>query len=128
VPWFKVDDRLAHHPKIMQAGNAAMGLWVRAGSWSAAHLTDGFIPADLVPTFGAKRRDAEALVKANLWSAEPDGYRFRDWLDYQPSAHDVKLSQDAESHGGSFGNHKRWHTRRKVTDPECRFCNEEAAS
>lgn len=125
--WFKVDDRLAHHPKVMRAGNQAMGLWVRAGSWSAAHLTDGFIPADLLATFGAKRAHAEALVKADLWLAEPEGYRFRDWLQYQPSAHDVKLSQEAESQGGSFGNHKRWHKKRGVVDPECRFCKEDAA-
>lgn len=124
MPWFKVDDRLAHHPKVMEAGLAAMGLWVRAGSWSAAHLTDGLIPAPLLKTFGATRRQAEALVKADLWVAEPEGYRFRDWLDYQPSAHDVKLSQEAESKGGTFGNHKRWHKNRGVADPECRFCRE----
>lgn len=123
MPWFKVDDRLAHHPKVMTAGLASMGLWVRAGSWSAAHLTDGFIPASLLTTLEAKRSHAAALVKAGLWDAEPDGYRFRDWLDYQPSAHDVKLSQEAESHGGAFGNHKRWHSKRGITDPECRFCD-----
>lgn len=124
MPWFKVDDRLSHHPKVMTAGNAAMGLWVRAGSWSAAHLTDGFIPASLLTSLDGKRSTAETLVKAGLWDVEPDGYRFRDWLDYQPSAHDVKLSRDAESSGGSFGNHKRWHTNRGVRDPECRHCQE----
>ena len=108
-------------------GTLRWGCRVRAGSWSAAHLTDGFVPADLLPTFGATRKHAETLVKAELWCVEPEGYRFRDWLDYQPSAHDVELSQEAESNGGSFGNHKRWHTRRGVTDSECRFCTEEAS-
>lgn len=125
MPWFKVDDRLAHHPKVMAAGNAAMGLWLRAGSWAAANLTDGFIPMAAVGTLGGRRRDAEGLVKAGLWTVEPEGYRFRDWLDYQPSAHDVKLGREAESAGGSFGNHKRWHKNRGVADPECRFCREE---
>lgn len=124
MPWFKVDDRLSLHPKVMAAGNVAMGLWVRAGSWSAAHLTDGFIPATLLASFGAKRSHADALVKAGLWQVEPDGYRFRDWLDYQPSAHDVKLGEDAESRGGKFGNHIRWHKRRRVRDPMCPFCKE----
>ena len=54
MPWFKVDDRLAHHPKVMAVGNAAMGLWVRAGSWSAAHLTDGYVPTELLSTLGGK--------------------------------------------------------------------------
>lgn len=127
MTWFKVDDRLAHHPKVMQVGNAAMGLWVRAGSWCAAHLTDGHVPTDLLATFGGKRSDADRLVKAGLWIAEPDGWRFRDWLEYQPSAHDVKLAKDALASGGSFGNHVRWHKRRQVVDPDCRFCREAAS-
>ena len=124
MPWFKVDDRLAHHPKVMAVGNAAMGLWVRAGSWSAAHLTDGYVPTELLSTLGGKPALYNALVKADLWIAEPDGYRFRDWTDYQPSAHDVKQAQEAEKVGGSFGNHKRWHTNRGIHDPECRHCRE----
>lgn len=31
MPWFKVDDTLALHGKVVAAGNPAMGLWVRAG-------------------------------------------------------------------------------------------------
>lgn len=127
MTWFKVDDKLAMHPKAMRAGNAAMGLWVRAGSWAAAHLTDGHVPSDLLTALGGKRAHADALVKAGLWDVEPDGYRFRDWLEYQPSAHDVKLGQEAESSGGSFGNHKRWHTKRSLFDPDCRFCQEAAS-
>jgi hypothetical protein len=125
MPWFKVDDRLAHHPKVMEAGNSAMGLWLRCGSWAAANLTDGFVPMALIGSLGGRRRDAEGLVKAGLWTVEPEGYRFRDWFDYQPSAHDVKLGREAESKGGSFGNHKRWHKNRGVADPECRFCRED---
>lgn len=124
MPWFKVDDRLAMHPKVMRAGLAAMGLWVRAGSWSAQNLTDGHIPADLLASFGAKRQHAEALVKAGLWDVDPEGWRFHDWLDHQPSASDVKLGKEAESQGGTWGNHRRWHTRRGVTDPNCRHCQE----
>lgn len=127
MPWFKVDDKLAMHPKVLRAGNAAMGLWVRAGSWSAAHLTDGLIPMSLLSSLGGKRAQADALVKAGLWDVEPDGYRFRDWLDYQPSAHDVKLSEAAEKEGGSFGNHKRWHANRGLSDPDCKFCQEAAS-
>lgn len=121
--WFKVDDRLAHHPKIMLAGNAAMGLWVRAGSWAAAHATDGKIPADLLSSLGGRRADADRLVKAGLWDAEPDGWRFHDWLGYQPSSHDTKLLREAKQSAGSFGNHTRWHTKRGIVDPECQFCD-----
>lgn len=122
MPWFKVDDRLAMHPKVMQAGNAAMGLWVRAGSWSAQNLTDGHIPTALLTSLGGTRNQAEALVKAHLWTVEPDGWRFHDWSEYQPSASDVKLHKEAESEGGTWGNHQRWHIGRHMRDPDCKHC------
>lgn len=122
MPWFKVDDRLAHHPKVVTAGNAAMGLWVRAGAWAAASLTDGFIPLAMLPALGAKPSHADALVKAGLWDVEPAGYRFHDWLEHQPSGHDTKLLREAKAAGGAVGAHVRWHVRRGITDPSCSFC------
>ena len=120
--WFKVDDKFAMHPKSMTAGNAALGLWVRAGSWSAAHLTDGRIPAELLAALGGNKAAAERLVKVRLWSRDGDNYRFKDWHDYQPSARDVKAAEDAEKNGGSWGNHVRWHAKKGVVNPDCKHC------
>lgn len=78
MTWFKVDDSLAFHAKTVQAGNAAMGLWVRAGSWSAQQLTDGFVPNHIVSALGNKKQ-AERLVSVGLWVALPDGYVFHQW-------------------------------------------------
>jgi hypothetical protein len=78
VTWFKVDDNLAFHAKVVQAGNAAMGMWVRAGSWCAQQLTDGFVPDHMVGTLGTKGQ-AKALVEAGLWHREGKGYRFHQW-------------------------------------------------
>lgn len=126
MTWFKVDDKFAMHPKAMMAGNAALGLWVRAGSWSAAHLTDGWIPNKLLASLGGSKTSANTLVKARLWDSEPGGFRFRDWHDYQPSAVDVKSAEDAEKNGGSWGNHVRWHTKKSVVNPDCKHCAKEA--
>lgn len=76
--WFKVDDTLPFHAKVVQAGNAAMGLWVRAGAWSAQQLTDGHIPLHIVSALGNKKQ-AERLVLVGLWVSLPDGYRFHQW-------------------------------------------------
>jgi hypothetical protein len=122
MPWFKVDDSLAYHPKVLAAGNTALGVWLRAGSWSARHLTDGFIPESVLATLGGTRSNADALVKAGLWITESDGWRFHDWLEYQPRADDVKLAQEARRDASSFGNHSRWHTRRGIVDPDCSLC------
>jgi hypothetical protein len=76
--WFKVDDGLADHPKVLQAGNAAMGLWVRAGSWSSRHLTDGFIPDSVALLLGT-RKQAAALVACGLWTNCDGGFQFHQW-------------------------------------------------
>lgn len=89
IAWFKVDDQLAFNPKVLEAGNAAMGLWVRAGSWCAANLTDGQLPANMIGTLGAQRRNAKALVDCGLWVETETGYRFHDWEDFQPTKAEV---------------------------------------
>lgn len=103
MPWFKVDDHLATHPKVSKAGLAPMGLWVKAGSWCAQHLTNGFVPIESLLLLGGTRKHAEALVKADLWSAEPGGYQFRDWYDYQPTAEKVAELKEKRREAGRKG-------------------------
>lgn len=123
MPWFRVDDNLAFHAKALAAGNAAMGLWVRAGSWSMQQLTDGYIPAQVARQLG-KKIEAERLVVAGLWTEGGDGYHFHEWVGRQPSALDVKRAAEIKGASGVRGNHLRWHKRRGVHDPECPWCKE----
>lgn len=95
MPWFRVDDSLAFHAKTVAAGNAAMGMWLRAGTWCAQQLTDGFVPSHMVSALGS-RGQAAALVKAGMWRQEDGGYRFHDWLDYQPTAAEVQADRSAK--------------------------------
>jgi hypothetical protein len=122
MPWFKVDDQLAMHPKAARAGLAAMGLWVKAGSWSAARLTDGHVPTEVLGMLGGSRKHAQLLVDAGLWHAEPDGYRFHDWPDFQPSADDTERHREKKKRDGELAAHRRWHVRRGVTNPDCDWC------
>ncbi|WP_131104046.1 hypothetical protein [Ornithinimicrobium sufpigmenti] len=94
MPWFKIDDTLAYHHKVMAAGNPAMGLWVRAGSYCAQQLTDGFVSNDVINTLGT-RAQALRLVAAGLWESVPGGFRFHDWTDYQPTKSDVQAERAA---------------------------------
>lgn len=94
MPWFKVDDTLAWHEKTVQAGNAAMGLWVRAGSWSSQQLTEGFIPDQVAMSLGT-RTEASRLVSARLWERVAGGYQFHEFLDRNPSRAQVEAERDA---------------------------------
>lgn len=100
MTWFKVDDHLHASRKAAKAGAAAMGLWVLAGSWSAAEELDGFVPAYMVARLAGGEGDnmASALVRAGLWlEGEHDGeagFRFHQWAEYQPTK--AQLDQKRE--------------------------------
>lgn len=92
MPWFRIDDKAHSHPKLIKAGNAALGLWLRCGSYAAAHLTDGIVPGVVAELYGTKPQAAK-LVKAGLWhehghdcpagcpNPAPGDYAFHDFLE-----------------------------------------------
>lgn len=94
MPWFKVDDNLGFHHKVIAAGNPAMGLWVRAGSICAQQLTDGFVPDHMIAALGTKAQ-AERLVTVGLWDHADGGYSFHGWGERQPSKVDVEAERAA---------------------------------
>lgn len=131
MAWFKVDDQLAFNAKIVAAGNEAMGLWVRAGSWSAAQLTDGFVPnhmANAMANGMANECGADALVMAGLWHEVEGGFQFHDWEEFQPSAETEKEKRRKRSLAGQKGAEARWgsksHGKRHSKPHEVRMANE----
>lgn len=101
MTWFKVDDHLHSHKKSMRAGTEAMGLWVLAGSWSAAEESDGWVPDYVLGRLVGPNGDelAEQLVRAGMWEADvhdgEDGYRFHAWEEYQPTAEQLEAKRAA---------------------------------
>lgn len=81
MPYFPVDDQAAFHPKFVLAGNAAIGLWARAGSWAKNHATGGFIPSTIATSIGT-RAEIKRLVLVGLWEEVLGGYLFHDWDQY----------------------------------------------
>ena len=89
MPWFRVDDSFHSHPKVIAAGNEAVGLYVRCGAYAAQHLTDGHVPESVVLLYGSTKL-ADKLVQAKLWRRVRGGWQMPDFLDYNPSAEQVK--------------------------------------
>lgn len=91
MSYFLVDDGFFAHPKVQETPDAALGLWVRAASWSAGQLTDGHVPPKVLTRLGDRthykvHRNAQILVERGLWEPLPEGrgFQFHDWTDYQP--------------------------------------------
>lgn len=119
MPWFRVDDGFAFHPKTIRATNAALGLWVRAGSWCGANMTAGRLPAGMVGTLGGHKRDARSLVDAGLWIETADGYQFKDWDLYQPTKEQVEADRAAaRARQKAFRDRHRNGVTNGVTDAE----------
>lgn len=102
MAWFQVDDQLAMHRKVCDAGNAAMGLWVRAGAWSMQNLTEGFIPSKAAKTLGTAPQ-ASSLVNAGLWLQTEGGYQFHEWGTRQMSAEQIAERRRKRAEAGRKG-------------------------
>lgn len=95
MPWFKVDDGFWSHPKVLELSPGALALWVRAGSYCAAHLTDGEVKPSILRLLGAEGEHADELVASELWDWESGAWRFHDWAEYQPSRESVLAERAA---------------------------------
>lgn len=117
MTWFKVDDKLHDHRKARAAGATAMGVWCLAGSWAADNLTDGFVPATILPRWG-RPRDAKRLVEVGLWhTAEQDGeagWRFHEWAERQPTRAQKLAEREAKAEAGRIGGLRSGQSRREA--------------
>lgn len=116
MPYFRVDDKLHSHKKLMRAGIEAMGLWVAAASWAADQLTDGWVPDYVAERFTSHAEEyAARLVAAGLWVAsehEGDkGWYFHEWAEWgQP------IKERVEEKRAEVRERVRQHRARKRAD------------
>lgn len=77
---FQVDGDFYDHPKSIGMSDAAVALWTRAGSYSAAKLLDGFIAEHVLSTLSRTPDEAAAeLVARGLWRRVRGGFQFHQW-------------------------------------------------
>jgi hypothetical protein len=104
MTWFKTCDDFPDNRKTRSLHRGpcrgdCVALWLFAGCWSSKNLEDGFVPDDVVPSFGFHGEAPSELVRVGLWKradkAGQTGYRFHDWSDYQPSSERVEEKRRA---------------------------------
>jgi hypothetical protein len=118
MAWAKFDDRFLINPKIMQAGLEARALYIAGVLYCAGELTDGFIAEGVLCKLAAladvpRAIDAaDRLIDLALWEQAEGGYIVHDYLEYNPTAEEVKARRDevtkARSEAGKKGMAARW--------------------
>lgn len=122
--WFKVDDGFYDHHKVFDAPDGVVALWVRAGSWSARYLTNGFVPSNLPARLCDDPEPAvRGLVDRGLWIRTRDGFQFHDWTDYNPTSDQVKaVRAKAQRRGAMHRDTVLLDAVRARDGDECRYC------
>jgi len=99
MSWVKIDDQFFSHPKVLRAGRDARDLYLAALTYCARFLTDGFVQEEslgqLASLAGIEDVTASvtALLTCDMWETCKGGYRIHDYLDYNPSAEQVKAKR-----------------------------------
>jgi hypothetical protein len=110
VPWIKLDDHFADHPKIVEVGTIGLAVQIRALCYCARYLTDGFLtesvgslltnPPDLPHQDLLSDPDPRPLVEkmmaSGLWDKVKKGYMVHDYLKYNPSRKQVLESRERD--------------------------------
>jgi hypothetical protein len=128
MPWVRIDEEFAKHPKVVEAGPLGLAMQVAALCYCNQYLTDGFVPRSVVPSLlnldGLGMRmwmgeiagggeDAnwklvvEDVIYAGLWTEEDSGYRIHDYDKYQPSKAEVEAQRARNKVAGSKGGQAR---------------------
>jgi hypothetical protein len=111
MSWFRLDDKFHSNQKVIAARNAAVGLYVRCGTWSADQGTEGRIPSHVALMFGTKAEIARVSA-AGLWQPTDYGYLIRDYLEYNLSNEEVADRRDKRAEAGRAGGIKSGESRR----------------
>lgn len=78
MPWLKIDSRAYSHPRILRAGNASVGLWVRLASWAVRyHPGDWTVPGEVVRSYSTPAQ-LRRMVASGLATPIGDGYALDD--------------------------------------------------
>lgn len=115
MPWARLDDKFHSHPTTWQVGLESNGLFARALSYCAEHLTDGFLPEEWVWSHvpgTVRNRDprgiAGRLVETGLWERIEGGFMIVEYLVYNPSRAQVEAEREAQRELSEKGGKARW--------------------
>lgn len=109
-------------PKMLEAGDGAMLLYLKGLAYSKEHLLDGYVPVTSLQLFGGKfretRANADRLVSAGLWEETEGGWRvpYDRWCAWQTTKEQVEDLRAKRAAAGRAGMARRWGTPPAATE------------
>lgn len=94
MPWFKVDDGYWHDVQMTSLSDGAQALWLRAGTYSAQKMLDGFIPDEALRLLRVRKRYIEELERAAVWRRSAGGWLAVRWQENIRSRSDIEADRD----------------------------------
>lgn len=98
MTWVKLDDTFPDHPKVIAVGPDAAWLYTCALCYASRHLTDGFIPRDVVPRLTTLKRPdrlAARLVEEEMFEPGEKGWWIHNYERKQRTKAQVESERDA---------------------------------
>jgi hypothetical protein len=106
MAWARLDDNWHEHPKTIEAGLEAAGLWVMCLTWANKHRRQtgpiGVVPVSVVDRLGGRRARALArkLVQVGYFDDLTDaGWPIHDFADYLPKYDPAKAAENGSKGG-----------------------------
>jgi len=125
MPWVKLDDEFFDNDKIVNVSSEAKLLYLAGLTYAAQRLTDGDLTTAQVRIAAAKvdvdPGMADELLAAGLWEPIEGGYAIHDYLEYNPSAEDVREQRRQNAiRQGRFRERKRNAVTERVSNARSR--------
>lgn len=97
---YRVDDGIDTWPESIQAGTAALGLYLRCGAWicrtiAAGRTVDAVVPVEVAAMYGSKEWITR-LIDAGFWEHVADGYADRHYFVLNPTPEKVERDRKAK--------------------------------
>lgn len=93
MTWTKISDEFYDDPDVEDAGNAAIGAFVRMLAYCNRQLTDGHVSAKRAKHIATKRELAR-LEEVGFIEPNGDGWNIPKFLDYNPSREKVLAERE----------------------------------
>ena len=95
MAWLRMDDSFYDHPKLSSlCSDSSRWAFVKSAGYCARHLTDGRVPS--TELHGGKAVHNE-LIASGLWHPIEGGILVHDYLDWNPTADEVRSQREKDS-------------------------------